>query len=182
MEDKDFLKELKEDRKEALAAAIERYSAYVAAVVRNQLGAACRNVDVEEIASTVFFTLWQQRHRIRTLHLRGWLGTVAKNCARAYLRKSRNERNNVSLEDIILVDGDKASRLLEAKERSRVLKQALLELGEPDSGIFIRYYYQSESISSIGQQLNMHPEAVKSRLRRGRAKLREILCREGYEQ
>lgn len=182
MEDKDLLNGLKNDRKEALEAAIGQYAAYVAAVIRNRLGPSCRKEDAEEIASTVFFTLWQERHRIRSVHLRGWLGRVAKNCAGIWMRKNRNDRNQVSLEDVILVDRDRASGLLEAQERTRILKKALLELGEPDSAIFIRYYYHEESVSSIAQRLNMHPEAVKSRLRRGRTKLKEILQEEGYER
>lgn len=182
MEDKELLNELKEDRIEALEAVIDRYSAYVATVIRNQLGPRCRNVDVEELASAVFFTLWQERRAIRTFHLRGWLGTVAKNRARAHLRKNRKECTQVSLEDIILVSGDRAAELLEAKERRRILKLALQELGEPDGEIFRRCYYYRESVPSIARQLDMHPEAVKSRLRRGREKLKEILRREGFER
>lgn len=181
MEDKELLNGIKADQKDALAAVIDRYTPYVATVVRDRLGPSCRNADVEEVVSTVFFTLWRERHTIRTSHLRGWLGTVAKNCARAHLRKDGKNSKNVSLEDVILVGGDQASKLLEAKERRRILQKALGELGEPDSGIFIRYYYHEENISSIGRHLDMHPEAVKSRLRRGREKLKEILRREGYE-
>lgn len=182
MEDKDLLKGLREGRQDALEAVIDQYAAYVAAVIRNQLGSTYQTADVEEIASTVFFTLWQKRSLIVTHHLRGWLSAVAKNCTRSYMRKRGPDNRTVSIEDVILVDRDRASGLLEAKERSRILKMALRELGVPDAEIFTRYYYREETISSIAQHLDMHPEAVKSRLRRGRQKLKEILRKEGYEQ
>lgn len=182
MEEKTLLKGLKEGKEDVLAAIIDQYTAYVATVIRNQLGAEAQVTEIEELASTVFFTLWQKRHTILTTHLRGWLGVVARNCARSYLRKQKREGNMVSLEELIVVSGDRAEELLEAKERSRILNLALLELGEPDSEILKRYYYKEEKISSIAQHLEMNPEAVKSRLRRGRAKLKEILQREGYEE
>lgn len=180
MEDKELLKGLRENSKDSLETTIYQYAAYVSAVISNQLGDAYSHTDVEEIASTVFFTLWQKRHLIVTSHLRGWLGAVARNCTRSHLRKQKQSVKTVRIEDVVLVDNDKTELIWEAKERARILRMALHELGEPDCEILMRYYYHNQSTASIAQHLNMNPEAVKSRLRRGRGKLKEILQREGY--
>lgn len=181
MDDKNLLEQLRENNLAALEQAIDGYSAYVVTVIRNQLGPSARRCDVEELASDVFFTLWQKRQAIRTLHLRGWLGTVARNRARSFLRQRRRDGALVSLEEVILPEADQAAGLAEAQEQSQLLAAALEELGEPDGEILRRFYGREEPVAAIAAQMHLHPEAVKSRLRRGRKKLKTILCREGYE-
>ena len=178
-EEKELLERLKSGDTAALEQLIAIYTPYVSTVIRNQLGA-CRAADVEELAATVFFTLWEKRRSIRT-NLRPWLAKVAKNCARTFQRRQKKQQKIISLEDVILVEKDKALLLTEARERTRILKLALDELGPTDSEIFTRYYYHEQTTAEIGTALGLHPEAVKSRLRRGREKLKEILQREGYE-
>ena len=178
MEDKALLTELKKNDHEMLATVISKYSAYVSTIIRNQLGEGYSEADVEELVSEVFFKLWQKRFSIKTTHLRGWLGTVARNYARSFQRK--NKQQTVCIDDVILVDDDKASKLLEQKERTRILQLALDALGEPDSQILRMYYYDELPVASIAQRVQLHPEAVRSKIRRGRDKIKNILRAEGY--
>ena len=48
-------------------------------------------------------------------------------------------------------------------------------LGEPDREIFLRYYYYEQKIAEIADEMAMNAGTVKSRLRRGREKLRQTL-------
>ena len=86
----------------------------------------------------------------------------------------------MSQEDLILVSGDTAQRALEQKERRRWIRQTLKELGPPDSEIFLRYYYYEQPVRDIAEELGLKPEAVKTRLRRGREKLRTLMEKGGY--
>lgn len=178
MEDKALLMELKKNNHEILETLISCYCGYVSTIIRNQLGEGYSEADVEELASEVFFKLWQKRFTIKTTHLRGWLGTVARNYARSFQRK--NKPQTVCIDDVILVDDDQGSKLLEQKERTRILQLALDALGEPDSQILRMYYYDEMPVASIAQHLRLHPEAVKSKIRRGREKIKKILRTEGY--
>lgn len=180
MEKSDLLKRLRMKDHQALEAIIQQYCAYVSTVIRNQLGPDCSEQDVEELASEVFFALWLKCSSIRTAHLRGWLGTVARNQARSFQRKQKNRPAVVGFEDVITVSDDQSMPLLEQRELARILSLALQELGETDSRIFSMYYYEEQSVSSIAAKLRLHPEAVKSKLRRGREKLKLILLKEGY--
>ena len=179
MDDRDLLEQVRKQNIHALEQLIDKYCEYVFTVIRNQLGNACSEYDVEELASDVFFTLWQKCPSISTSRLQGWLAAVAKNKTRSFQRSRRVRPETVGLDDVITVSEDLCERLFEKKEQSRILHTAIQELGEPDSRIFSLYYYSGQSVSSIAKQLSLHPEAVKSKIRRGREKLKQILLREG---
>ena len=178
MEDRQILAALRRDDCAALAAAIERYSAYAATVIRNQLASFSTPEDVEELTANVFVALWQNRRRLKTARLRGWLAACARNEARGLLRKRK--LSTVSQEDLLLIAGDTAERALEAKERQRLIRRTLKALGPPDSEIFLRFYYYEQPVRDIAAEMDLNAETVKTKLRRGREKLKTLLEQGGY--
>jgi RNA polymerase sigma-70 factor (ECF subfamily) len=44
----------------------------------------------------------------------------------------------------------------------------------------VDYYYQYKKLDEIAQELQMNPQTVKTRLRRGREVLKKFLIKEGY--
>lgn len=173
MQDTEFLRRLKKSDTEALNQIITKYSPYVCTVLSHQLGGFGSAEDVEELASSVFYSLWRHRWMLRTDHLQGWLAAVARNEARALLRKRKID--TVPLEDQLILDGEDAEDLLEAKERRKYLQAALDEM-EPDTReIFIRHFYYNQTLAVIAGEMQMNPATVKSRLQRGKRKLREKL-------
>lgn len=52
---------------------------------------------------------------------------------------------------------------------------------EKDRKIFMMYYYRYKKIEEIAEALEMNPQTVKTRLRRGRETLKRILLEEGYD-
>ena len=133
-DDKTILRRLKRGDPAALEAAVRQYSGYVSAVIGNQLGPCAAAEDIEELASDVFVALWRAQQPLRTEHLRGWLGKVARNQAISFLR--RQHLQLVQDEDCILVDDRDAQKLLEAKERSALLSAALAALTPEDRKFF----------------------------------------------
>lgn len=178
MNDIEIVRLLQADDQSALESAILRYGAYVAAVVRNQLGTFSTPEDIEELSSDVFATMWRSRHKLKTDHIRGWLGATARNRARDFLRKQ--SLLPVREEDYIAIADDKAQYLLEEQEQARVVREALTGLSAEDREIFLRRYYYNQSISDISEAMALNENTVKSRLSRGRKKLKEILLQGGY--
>lgn len=178
MEDVQLVKRLRKNYIDALETTVERYTRYVSTVISNQLGGFARAEDVEELTSDVFLALWQHRSDLNTSHLRGWLGATARNQARMLLRKQIDIP--VSDDDMILVAGDNTSVIAERKEQSQIIRRAILALGWPDKEVFLRFYYYNQTVSEISNEMDLNVEAVKSKLRRGREKLREILEQGGY--
>ena len=173
MADRSRLAALARGDTDALAAIMDTYGHYVATVIHNQLGAFACPEDTEELTANVFVALWQNRTRIKTAHLRGWLAATARNEARSLLRRRR--LLTVSSEDALLVIGDMAEKLAETRERARFLRRAIAALGWPDREVFLRYYYYDQSVSEIAEEMALKADTVKSKLLRGRNKLKKMI-------
>lgn len=178
IEEKKIIRLLKKGELLALEAAISKYGTYVTAVVKYQLGSFGTQEDVEELSSDVFTALWRSRKELKTEHLRGYLGAVARNRARDFLR--RLELPLLPLEDYLSVCDDRAQQLLEQREQRRILQEALELLTAEDREIFLRYYYYNQRTEEIATAMLLNHNTVKSRLKRGREKLKITLTEGGY--
>ena len=82
-------------------------------------------------------------------------------------------------EDILDLPGpDDPAGALEQKEEQALVRRALLTLPQPDQEIFLRHYYYAQGVKEIAAALEMNESTVKTRLRRGRFKLKELLTKE----
>lgn len=179
IDDIKLVRRLKRNDESALELIIHTYTGYVSAVISNQLGSFSDISLVEELVSDVFFELWRRREGLRTFHLRGWLGATARNKARSFLRIKRIDCVSTD-EDIILVSEDNAFDSLAQKEQSRVINSALEKIGEAEREVIVRYYYYNQSVRCISGETGTNIETVKSRLRRGREKLKRLFEEGGY--
>lgn len=177
MSEEKQLKRLQAGSEDALCYFIRRYTAYVSAIVWRTLGQSMTAQDAEEVISDVFLTLWRRCDRVQPDKLRPWLAAVAHNAA---LSKLRRIQNTIPLEeDQIELAGSGPEAMVEDAERSRLVTQAVDSLGEPDRTIFLRHYYYRQSTSIIADGLDMKPDAVRQRLKRGRDRLRTMLSKGG---
>ena len=108
--------------------------------------------------------------------LKGYLAAIARSQAISRLRKARLEYAEL---DQVTDTQPSPDALAIERERAELLREVIEELGLPDSEIFLRYYYEQQSINTIADALRLSPSAVKSRLLRGRKKLRERLTERG---
>ncbi len=180
MEERELLRRLRRGDEAVIEALIDRYSAYVASVVHRSLGKLSCPEDVEELSSDVFLSLWQKRGSLRSENLRPWLAAVARNRARSYLRSlGELPADEGALESLSVGSAEESA---EMREEELELRQAVDALGEPDAEIFMRRYYRDESVEQIASATGLHPENVKTRLRRGRVKLKKYLEKGGRER
>lgn len=178
MDEKKLLRRMKKGDSSALGQVIDNYSAYTAAIVRQIIGASMSAEDVEEVCADVFFTLWQQTAQVQPGHLKGFLGSVARHKA---LNKLRERRETVELEeDLLLPEEQQPERICTEQEQKVLVESALIQMGQPDRDIFLRHYYYFQTVTEIGTALDMNPSTVKSRLARGRKKLKQLLEEGGF--
>ena len=178
MDERALVKKLNRGSRSALDTAVERFTPYVSAVILRPLaGRACRE-DVEELCADVFVALWSHAHQLDPEQgLRPWLAAVARNKAKNRLR--RREQTLPLEEDILDLPGpDDPAGALEQKEEQALVRRALLTLPQPDQEIFLRHYYYAQGVKEIAAALDMNESTVKTRLRRGRFKLKELLTKE----
>ncbi len=173
MTETEALKRMQSGDQQALEWFIERYSAYVGTIVNSILQDSMSRADVEEVTTDVFVTLWKSAWKLVPLNLKGYLSRVARSLA---IRKLRERKRELPIEeDILIFEEDSLIEKLDLEERDRLVREAVLSMPQPDQEIFLRHYYYCQSITVIANKMQMNPSTVKTRLRRGREKLRQHL-------
>lgn len=79
----------------------------------------------------------------------------------------------------LLQRGDPAG--LEAREAAGLVRTALSTLEREDRELFVRRYYYGQTVARAAEEMGMNLSTAKSRLRRGRERLKEALRKAGYD-
>ena len=78
-------------------------------------------------------------------------------------------------EDILILDEDSVFDSLEREDQDQLIRKLVYSMPQPDKEIFLRFYYYCQSVSVIANQMQMNPSTIKTKLRRGRERLRTFL-------
>lgn len=177
MNEKELIIQLKKADPAALEEAIAVYSGYVMAVLIKILGQNAVQEDRDELLSDVFVALWKSRDLLREDGaLKFWLAVVARNAAFQFLRKMRLTQ---PLEENRLTDEESdIFAATERRERIQSVRQAVGTLSEEDRDIFLRHYFWKQTVLRIAEETGIKESTIKSRLSRGRKKLKTYLIRE----
>ena len=178
MKDEVILRKIRSGDPTGLEAMMDRYIGYVSSVCWGILRETMTKEDVEEVASDVFLAAWNRAEDIEAPRLKAWLGAVARNMAKNKLRQMDRE---LPLEEDILEIPDENTPVsaAERKEEQRLIQRSLDSLGEPEREIFLRHYYYCQTVKEISQVMHLNESTIKTKLRRGRSRLRAILLRWG---
>ncbi|WP_195608562.1 RNA polymerase sigma factor [Intestinimonas butyriciproducens] len=178
MREAKILQRIKSGDPSGLGALMDIYIPYVSVIVWNILRESMAPEDAEEVVSDVFLAAWNQSSNLKVGHMKGWLGAVARNKAK---NKLRQIGQTIPLEESVLdipsLD-DPTVDIERAEEQQRV-RQALDSLPSEDREVFLRHYYYAQSIKDISVSMALNESTIKTKLRKGRMKLKEILTKEG---
>lgn len=176
MREEVIIEKIRSGNPAGLEALMDRYLPYVSAVVWHILRNAMPAEDGEEIVSDVFLAAWSRPEALRPGSVKAWLGAVARNKALDVLRRLPP---TCPLDEDCPSPAEGPQETLERREQARQLWQAVDGLEEPDRTLFFRYYYQEEKLKEIAMDLGLNPATAKTRLARGRKRLRGILTKGG---
>ena len=167
------LRLLQQGSAEALKWFMGKYTPYVSTIIYNIIGSAMSSADVEEVASDVFFALWENADKVNSGAVRGYLGAVARNKAK---NKFREAGFDLPLDEELYISEDLPleDQQIE-KELQNIVRQKVLDMTEPDREILLRYYYYYQPIPRIAREMGMSPSNIKVRLHRARNALRSTL-------
>lgn len=167
--EKKLLVRLKNKERNSIDEAIEIYTPYLSTVLYNMVGNRLPKEDIEEIVSDVFVTLWQNADYIdlRKGTIRSYIAAAARNFA---LKRLNKQTDYICLDDVELSDE-------QYKENSAndAVWNAVMSLGEPDNEIFIRRYKFDEKLKDISKATGINISTIKTKLSRGKCKLKKIL-------
>ena len=176
MTEETILRKMRRREPDGLEALMDKYIPYVSAVCWNILANSMQPEDAEEVVSDVFLAAWEQAAQISPGCAKQWLGAVARNKARNRLRIMGKD---LPLEeDVLALPEDQTPQgQLERREEGRLVRQAVDRLPGEDREIFLRHYWYAQSLGEIALCMNLNLSTVKTRLRRGRLRLKELLTR-----
>ena len=80
-------------------------------------------------------------------------------------------------EEILVIEELDPEAQIEKRELSAAVKRAVLEMGQPEKEIFLRFYYYYQTLEEIAEDMRIPLSTVKTKLRRGRLKLKQTLAR-----
>ena len=174
MDEQQLLSRLRHGDEQALTAVITRFSAYVVTVIHNRSRGL---LSPDELASSVFFALWQSCRAVKAGSIRAWLGSVARNKT---IDRMRRTRMDMPLDEELAGTDDFLLEETVKKEQARQLREAVALLSESDREIIRRFYDLCQTAPEIAAALGLTPAAVRMRLVRSRETIRNELCRGGF--
>lgn len=132
----------------------------------------CQNTqDAEDVIQDTFVQYYTTKKEFDSEeHIFAWLIRVAVNKAKNVTRTFWR-RNKVSIEDF-------TEMLAFETPKSETLFETVMQLPEKYRIVIHLYYYEDYSVGEIAKILKLSESNVKTRLMRGRAKLREVLKEE----
>lgn len=171
-----ILRKMRSGDPEGLEELMNRYIPYISTIVWNILRNSMAPQDAEEVVSDVFLAAWSQAEQIRPGAVKAWLGAVARNKAKTKLRQMGQD---LPLEEdcLELPDENTPANAVERKEEARLVRRAVDHLGEPEREIFLRHYYYAQTVQEISEAMEMNESTIKTKLRRGRMRLKTLLLR-----
>ena len=161
------------------------------AAMQQQYGAYCRSIisrilvdtrDVEECLNDVWLRVWNALEHQRPEYVKGWLATVARNCALNRLQKATKQvaTTDDSTDELAQYLRDVTVQYEESQVLGEMIS-AFLELQTVhDRVAFLRRYWFGDTVNQVAVHMHWSTAKTKTVLFRMRAKLRVYLKKEGY--
>ena len=179
LDDETLLRLIVQARAEALSELYDRYGRLVFSLALNSVG---NPATAEEITQDVFLRVWQRARQYRAgrAKVSTWLTSITRHRAIDQLRRrsSRPEQHSVAWAEVVpgaepTVNGPEPATAL-AMERERV-RAAMARLSEEQRQVLAQAYFQGFTQSQIAEALALPLGTVKTRIRLGMQKLRDML-------
>ena len=142
-----------------------------------------RDVDISrDVAQDVFLAAWRDLRKLRNpASFLPWLRQLARNRAHHVLRsrvRARRHEADAATDDYLQLINDpkpNAAAQLVAREEAEALASALDALPTDTREVLTLFYREGQSVAQVAALLDVTEDAVKKRLSRARATLRQAL-------
>ncbi len=178
MEDLQIIELFWQRDKEAIRALEHSYAPLLRQIAQN---ITTSPEDAEECVNDTYFRLWNTIPPERPNSLRNYAAKITRNLAIDKFRMNHSKSRDCEI-TLIMEELDDVFRTNDSQYDSVELKEIintfLGKLDEKNRILFIRRYWQAESIKELAEQFHMKESAVKMRLSRTREKFRKYLEKE----
>ncbi|MBP2242763.1 RNA polymerase sigma-70 factor (ECF subfamily) [Cytobacillus eiseniae] len=137
----------------------------------------------KDIVQTAFISCYQNLHKFKgESSVKTWLYRITINQCKDYLKSSYFRRifSFAALEKEEQTESNPEENLLN-KDRETRVRNIVLALNPKYKEVIFLYYYKDFSVEEISEILKVSANTVKTRLARGRERLKKFLEEEGFE-
>ncbi len=185
MEDKSIVELYWQRNEQAIAETEKKYGGYCHSIAYNIL---YNNEDAEECVNDTYNDAWHSMPPHRPSILSTFLGKITRRISIDKLRHRNAKMRGGGemplvldeLEDCV-ADEESIEEEYEKQRLSDVVNSFLRSLPETERKIFLCRYWYMDSIADISKQFKFSESKVMSMLFRTRAKLRDVLVKEGFQ-
>ena len=174
--DIDLISSLRQGNQYALSIIYDRYGGLVYTLALKLLN---HRDEAEDLTQDVFLSFWKQEKFDPTrAKLSSYLCLITRSRAIDKLRSQRSAQKSIErLQQIVVPETNLPTPLDSAtqSEQQTIVRQSLSTLSEQQRQILELSYYQNLSQSAIATQLNLPLGTVKTHMRQGLIKLRQLL-------
>lgn len=154
---------------------VRRYQRLVASVAYKM---GIRDADLDDMVSEVLLKAYRNLHRYRPEHaFSTWLYRLTSNRVLDELRARRRSGRSEPLDDRHADPGPPTDRGVEDADRARAVAAALGQLPDDYRAPLVLLHMEGRKVSEIAYALGLPEGTVKTRLARGRERMRQILER-----
>ena len=167
---------------QAIVESQRKYGGFCHAIAMNVLS---DRQDAEECVSDTWLRSWNAMPPQRPTLLRPWLGKVVRNLAINRWEKNRAQKRYGGMELLLdeLTDAIPSPQTLEkhmeAEELGALISAWLRSLDSDDRTLFLRRYWNGESLKELARLLGENPSRLVQRMYRLRMALKAELERNG---
>jgi RNA polymerase sigma-70 factor (ECF subfamily) len=138
--------------------------------------------DVDDIYQDICLTVWQKKNSWKPdiAKFSTWLYRIVTNRCIDLIRARKPQHHDDSLFDDLESDIQRADDMILNKEIASTLKSCLSELPSQQQRALMMMYYDDHSISNICDRMMLSEDSVRSLLKRGKQKLRQIIPSESH--
>jgi RNA polymerase sigma factor (sigma-70 family) len=177
--DEELLQKVLTADQNAFRELVDRYKAYVFAIILNLLPTSS---DAEDIAQEVFMQVYRSLPEYRPQNFKAWLGKITLNKTLDWKRSQSKYSHQENLDFDYLADENesRAPDLILMQNENKALLQNICRELPPIYGQVIQdYYFESKSYAEIAQRGGTSIKTVESRLYRARALIKNQWKEEG---
>lgn len=166
-----------QDRK--ISEVVKRDESRLRAFIRRRVP---EGADVDDVLQDVFSRLVEANRLLMPIeHVTGWLFTVARNRITDLFRKSKEEEEELDVDELLASDETEPDALFAQRVLVDELEAAIAELPEDQRAVFVAHELEGRSFKSIAEETGVGINTLLSRKRYAVLRLRERL-REIHEE
>jgi RNA polymerase sigma-70 factor (ECF subfamily) len=166
--DAELVRRCREGDSEAWTMLVERFSRYVYAICTR--GFRFEEHDAEDAFQDVFVRVYSRLDTLRDDEaVRPWIAQLTRRVCLDRLAAASREQPVEEVEE------DEERGFEEELDQAFAVREALARLGEPCHEMLDRFFARDESYRTIGEELDLPPGTIASRISRCLAKLRADL-------